>query len=384
MLHGYEVYDADAHAIMSPAMWQDLPGDFARRRPRAVRIVDDHDLGRWNTGWLIEGRMEPHVFGPGSHAANTPGIVMDELGTRSNVDKAHGAIPVGCLDLSNPQERLATLDKLGIDVQFLMPSTLYANITEEPAYEAALYRTYNRYMARQCRGYSDRLKWAALLPLRAVSEAVEAIEEMQKLGAASAVVYGTVGNRMLSHSSFAPVWEEFARSKLPLCVHMGSSYAPLTELCENILDSNMISKALPANLAFVAIVGHGMLDRHPNMKIGFLEFGAEWIFYMAGRLKHYAALNRRRMPTSKGLLQQDVDAYFKSGRIFVAAEADDAMLEQEMALLGDDQILFSSDFPHDEGRGDAMKEIIERTDISESQKRKILHHNTVRFFEDHR
>ena len=380
MLNGFRVYDADAHAIMSPAMWQDLPEEFIRRRPRAVRIVDDKDLGRWNTGWLIEGRMEPHVFGPGSHAANTPGIIMDELGTRTNVDKAHGAIPIGCLDLSNPAERLATLDKLGIDVQFLMPSTLYANITEEPSYEAALYRTYNRYMGRQCQAHADRLRWAGLLPLRDVRQGCEAIEEMQKLGAAAAVVYGTVGNRMLSHSSFAPVWDEFARSGLPLCVHMGSSYAALSELCENILDSNMISKALPANLAFVAIVGHGMLDRYPDLKVGFLEFGAEWIFYMAGRLKHYAVLNKRRMPSSKGLLARDVDDYFKSGHIFVAAEADDAMMAQEMALLGEDQILFSSDFPHDEGRGDAMKEILERHDLSEVQKRKVLCDNTVRFF----
>ena len=231
MLNGFKIYDADAHAIMSAAMWQDLPEDFIRRRPRAVRIIDDKDLGRWNTGWLIEGRMEPHVFGPGSHAANTPGIVMEELGTRSNVDKAHGAIPIGCLDLSNPPERLATLDKLGIDVQFLMPSTLYANITEEPSYEAALYRTYNRYMGRQCGAHSDRLKWAGLLPLRDARQGCEAIAEMQKLGAAAAVVYGTVGNRMLSHSSFTPVWDEFARCGLPLCVHMGSSYAALTDLC---------------------------------------------------------------------------------------------------------------------------------------------------------
>ena len=55
MLNGFRVCDADAHAIMSPAMWQDLPEDFIRRRPRAVRIIDDKDLGRWNTGWLIEG-----------------------------------------------------------------------------------------------------------------------------------------------------------------------------------------------------------------------------------------------------------------------------------------------------------------------------------------
>jgi predicted TIM-barrel fold metal-dependent hydrolase len=217
--------------------------------------------------------------------------------------------------------------------------------------------------------------------MRDIRQACEAIEEMQKLGAAAAIVYGTVGNRMLSHSSFAPVWDEFARSGLPLCVHMGSSYAALAELCENILDSNMISKALPANLAFVAIIGHGMLDRYPDLKVGFLEFGAEWIFYMAGRLEHYAVLNKRRMPSSKGLLARDVDDYFKSGRIFVAAEADDAMMTQEMELLGEGQILFSSDFPHDEGRGDAMKEILERHDLSEAQKRKILCDNTVRFFD---
>jgi predicted TIM-barrel fold metal-dependent hydrolase len=380
MLNGYRVCDADAHAIMSPAMWQDLPEDYARRRPRAVRIVDDADLGRWNTGWLIEGRLEPHVFGPGSHAANTPGIVIEELGTRTNVDQAHGALPIGCLDLSDPAARIAVLDRLGIDVQFLMPSTLYANITEEPLYEAALYRSYNRYMGRQCRATAERLKWAGLLPMRDAREASEAIAEMQKLGASAAVVYGSVGDRMLSHSSFRPVWDEFARSGLPLCVHMGSSYAALTTLCENILDSNMISKALPANLAFVALIGHGMLDRYADLKIGFLEFGAEWIFYMAGRLRHYAALNRRRMPSSKGILQRDVEDYLKSGKIFVAAEADDAMLVNEMALLGEDQILFSSDFPHDEGRGDAMREVLEREDISEKQKRKILCDNTLRFF----
>jgi predicted TIM-barrel fold metal-dependent hydrolase len=101
---------------------------------------------------------------------------------------------------------------------------------------------------------------------------------------------------------------------------------------------------------------------------------------MAGRLKHYAVLNKRRMPSSKGLLARDVDDYLKSGRIFVAAEADDAMMAQEMALLGEDQILFSSDFPHDEGRGDAMKEILERHDLSEVQKRKVLCDNTVQFF----
>jgi predicted TIM-barrel fold metal-dependent hydrolase len=56
------------------------------------------------------------------------------------------------------------------------------------------------------------------------------------------------------------------------------------------------------------------------------------------------------------------------------------MLLQEIDLLGEDQILYSSDLPHGEGRHDAAKQILAREDIADSQKRKILFGNAVRFF----
>jgi predicted TIM-barrel fold metal-dependent hydrolase len=56
------------------------------------------------------------------------------------------------------------------------------------------------------------------------------------------------------------------------------------------------------------------------------------------------------------------------------------MLREEIDLLGEDQILYSSDLPHGEGRHDAAKEILARQDISDFQKRKILYNNAVRFF----
>jgi predicted TIM-barrel fold metal-dependent hydrolase len=55
------------------------------------------------------------------------------------------------------------------------------------------------------------------------------------------------------------------------------------------------------------------------------------------------------------------------------------MLAQEIALVGEEHILFSSDFPHGEGRDNAAAEILERTDLSDTQKRKILYDNTVKF-----
>ena len=55
MLNGFQVFDADAHALMTPGMWADLPDQYKLRRPRPIRVADSADMGRWNTGWLIEG-----------------------------------------------------------------------------------------------------------------------------------------------------------------------------------------------------------------------------------------------------------------------------------------------------------------------------------------
>ncbi len=225
-----------------------------------------------------------------------------------------------------------------------------------------------------------RLKWAGLLPLRDSRQALEALEEMKALGATAAVVYGTVGDRLLCHPSFSPAWEQFARTGLPLCVHMGMSYPPFEQLSQNLLDSHGIGMSLPVMLAFVALVGHGILDRYLDLKVAFLEFGAEWIFYMVGRLGHYLPIDRSAMPAKDELPQRTIEEYVKSGRLFLAGEAEDAMLVQEIALLGEDQILYSSDLPHGEGRHNAAFKILGRSDLSGAQKRKILYDNSVRLF----
>jgi len=203
---------------------------------------------------------------------------------------------------------------------------------------------------------------------------------MKKLGASAVVVYGTAGDKLLCHPSFTPVWDELDRSGLPLCVHMGMSYPPFAEVCNGLLDAHGIGMSLPALMAFVAIVGHGMLDRYANLKIGFLEFGAEWILYMVPRLDHYLPIDRSQMPIKTEVPQKSIEDYAKSGRIFLAGEADDKMLPHEIELLGEDQILYSSDLPHGEGRHNAAQQILARKDITDTQKRKILYDNAVKFF----
>jgi len=86
------------------------------------------------------------------------------------------------------------------------------------------------------------------------------------------------------------------------------------------------------------------------------------------------------MPNAETLPRKSVEEYVKSGRIFIAAEADNKLLHNLFELLGENQILFSSDFPHGEGRENAALEILERKDLSQTQKKKLLYDNTVRLF----
>jgi predicted TIM-barrel fold metal-dependent hydrolase len=101
---------------------------------------------------------------------------------------------------------------------------------------------------------------------------------------------------------------------------------------------------------------------------------------MVARLDHYLPIDRSQMPIQAEVPQKTIQDYARSGRIFLASEADDKMLVHEIALLGEDQILYSSDLPHGEGRHNAAREILARTDLSETQKRKILYDNAVKFF----
>jgi predicted TIM-barrel fold metal-dependent hydrolase len=369
MINGYRVYDADAHVNVAPQMWADLPKEFAARRPRPALIHDSGELASYTAGWLIDGRMEPHALGPGLQPATSPRWVVEGPSR-------------GSLTIVDPEARIRDLHRLGIDVQFLFPSTLYARWTADPHFEAALFRAFNRFIARQTEPYSKRLKWAGLVPLRDTRESIAALEEMIKLGASAAVVFGTAHDKMLSDAGFNEFWDEFARCKLPLCVHMAASFPAFDSCVESFLDAHALSMALPAQMAFVALLGRGMMDRYPDLRIAFMEFGAEWIFYMVGRLDHYIEQDRALQPKvlEARMPKRTMKEYLKSGRIFICGEMEDPLMKEEIALLGEEHLLYSSDFPHGEGRENAAQELLARTDISDVQKQKILYDNPIRLF----
>jgi hypothetical protein len=162
-------------------MWETLPQEYTAKRPRPLRVSDETGI-KWTDGWLIDGRMEPHPFGPGTQGADKPRDVLVEFGASASKGPS--------FDLSRPELRIRDMDQLGIDHQMLFPTTLYAKMGFDPGFEAAMYRAYNRYIGGQSRYNPKRLKWSGLLPLRNPAQAMAALDEMQELGATGAISFG--------------------------------------------------------------------------------------------------------------------------------------------------------------------------------------------------
>ena len=106
------------------------------------------------------------------------------------------------MTLNDPQARLRDMDRMGLDAQMLFPSTLYAHMTPDPGFEAALFRAYNRYLGAQCQQAPKRLTWSGLLPLRDRRQAFEALEEMQRWGARANS--SQIGRKLGSESMRSP------------------------------------------------------------------------------------------------------------------------------------------------------------------------------------
>jgi hypothetical protein len=153
MLDGYQIFDADAHTMMSPNMWADLPEDLAARRPRAVRIFDESGLGYWNTGWYVVAVGTASVW-PGV-TANTPAMVLDELSQRRKPVQPSAppvSIPLAALIFLIGCATQKRTDGSGRPDAFHHTS---AHMTSILAW-AGLCRSYNRYGAGNVR---RRRRW---------------------------------------------------------------------------------------------------------------------------------------------------------------------------------------------------------------------------------
>src|SRR5687768_17568803 len=121
-------FDVDAHVEESDATWGYLDPRYAERRPQAIVVDDRKNLFGQNAFWLIDGASVPRVTGRGLSFFGTP--------TASRFARAK-PFSIGSQELTSVAERLADLDRYGIDRQIVNSSLFNTQLTADVAFEQA-------------------------------------------------------------------------------------------------------------------------------------------------------------------------------------------------------------------------------------------------------
>jgi uncharacterized protein len=357
-----EVVDADGHVVEPDAAWAGAP---AKYRPRIERDT----LGLEH---VVVGDQEILAVALGTLA--TPGARFDEPAKPLAEAQAGG---------SDPHVRLADMDAEGIDRAVLFPSIgLYTWALDDAAAAVALARAYNDWLAAYCEADPTRLFGAAMLPVQDPEAAVAELRRAHdELGLVAAFVRpNPCHGRSLPHRDYEPLWHAAEETGIAVGVHEGSSVILPTLGADrpfNPLVLHAISHSFEQMLALAQLVAFGVLERHPLLRVGFLESGGGWGPFWVERLDEQAECFGGFCP-SMALRPSE---YFRR-QCWISFEVDDKTLPVLAPLVGEDRVLWGSDYPHHDatfpGAVDALRSTIAPLDAA--TQRRILGANAAAFY----
>ena len=166
-------------------------------------------------------------------------------------------------------------------------------------------------------------------------------------------------------------------------MHVGWSCPSLSNLYSDLYTSTVIPFLTPVLMGFASLLGGGVLDRFPALRVVFLEAGCEWVHFMVHRLEHrfhFATSMAKIIPQTAPRAACPPREYLSRGNLYVSTEVEDALLPQVIDLVGEDHVIFGSDMPHGDRERFAARTLLARTDIGETAKRKILETNPRRLY----
>ena len=350
------IIDADGHVAESPS----LAMEAMQRWPDRISL---NAPGK--PGLIIEGRKYPEDRGPGAGCPSEHGL--------------SSASDINCRSAAGV---LGDADRDHIDTMVLYPSLgLCVPSIEEPELAAGFARLYNQWIADFCASAGGRLCGVAVTPVEHGQVAIDVMREAKDLGLVATLVPPALKTRNLDHPDLDPFYAAAVDLQMPLGVH-GAPGIHLPKIgvdrFTNYIQVHCVSFPFDQMTAMTALVSGGVFDRHPGLRVAFLEAGVGWVPFFIDRLHEHF---EKRGDWIAGGWQREPEEYLHAGNIWVTCEPEEPILPGVIDVLGADFIMFASDYPHWDGEWPhSTKHLRTRSDIRDDVRMKIGGLNAQRFY----
>jgi predicted TIM-barrel fold metal-dependent hydrolase len=278
------------------------------------------------------------------------------------------------------EQHIVDMDQEGIDVQVLFPTGLLNHgSTREPELATALAHAYNDWLHEFCQADPRRFKGVALLALQDIPQAIrEMTRAVTDLGMVAAMIPTYVyPGKDLGSRELDDLYAEAQRLGIPIAVHRVSGSGSVGfERFTNFTALHALVPMFELATAVANMVVGGVFERFPTLKVAYLEAGVRWVPWLVHNLDEHCEVRAPEVPHLKALPSE----YLGSGRVFFSFEPDEQGLVEVAEMLGDQVLLFSSDYPHWDWVPGGVRLIRERSDLSETLKRRVLADNPAQCY----
>jgi predicted TIM-barrel fold metal-dependent hydrolase len=248
---------------------------------------------------------------------------------------------------------------------------------------SAIFRAYNDWLAEFCRTDPVRLKGIAMINLDDVQEGIGELERAARLGLCGAMIAEyPAEDRRYDQPEYEKFWAAAASLNMPLSLHTatrrtgkirGAGTGTLRDA------SSRATKAFYPALSMCDMIFSGVFDRHPRLMLAIVEFELSWApnvltsMDYTYRERHGEALYRFK----DGMLPSD---FFR--RNVVLSFQEDAIGIRLRDVIGVDNMMWGSDYPHSESTFPQSRKILSEilAGVPDDEQAKIVSGNTARVY----
>jgi uncharacterized protein len=339
------VIDADTHLTEPHDLWTRHAPAALRDRVPQVRLIDG--LQMWTVDGITLGRASASsvVHRDGSRCRGTAFIGW-------TFDDAHPAA-------YDPAERLRVMDEIGVWAQIVYPNAAgfggqrFGSLTD-PVLKTLCATLYNDAMVELQEQGNGRLYPMALLPWWDVQASVAEATRAAELGLRGVNMTSDPqqgGALDLADPAWDALWDVCTQAGLPINFHIGASETSLSWFGNSPWPSQGDDQRLAIGSAMMYLTNarvianlifSGILDRHRDLRFVSVESGIGWIPFVLEALNHQKG---EIAPESVAHMSLTPLEYFQRN-MFACYWFESLDIAHTLDLIGADNILFETDFPH--------------------------------------
>jgi predicted TIM-barrel fold metal-dependent hydrolase len=345
---------ADSHVNEPRDLWaNNLP---ARLRDQAMRGIEQGDHGGWKL--VLEGQ---------------------HLGKRASTEAER-------LEVLDPVKRMAVMAEEGIVAECIFPTIgLYVWMLEDPVGGRLSCRIYNDWIHDTLHSRSPRFCCAGLIPTWDLEDAMAEVRYVADLGL-GALMLPTVARPDWNHRSWLPFWDLVAETGLPVVMHQGTGHDMIWYRGPGATIANLMATQTIAPRTATMLATSGLLARHPDLHVVFVEYNIGWMAWMMQTDDFYTESFARYevMATGNKPINPELPETpsFYLRRQIHATFQDDPIGLRLLDVTGPGALLWGSDYPHEEGTYPWSRKTVDRlaTDLGDDDARGIFRENAATIF----